>query len=209
MSHQNKPAMKQATTLLTARSGALPKKAIGQEAIRTHFPRDKSNTPAQYVRKGRIEGSIFMQGTKRGVQKLSAEGTKRYLHYLTQAGASVTLGAIEYLDLGQPGACQSFTKWSMGVPAIPMALTKRHKSRRMVELTFPKAHGEGSAVILLGVLAVHSVLEMMALGLADLFGESALLTFSIALHQVSSCGTQLPAMNMQGRQHVATGPNEM
>lgn len=41
-----------------------------------------------------------------------------------------------------------------------------------------------SAVILLGALAVHSVLEMTALGLADTFGDCALLTLSIALHQV-------------------------
>mmetsp|Transcript_20773 Transcript_20773/g.48196 ORF Transcript_20773/g.48196 Transcript_20773/m.48196 type:complete len:456 (-) Transcript_20773:2720-4087(-) len=40
-----------------------------------------------------------------------------------------------------------------------------------------------SAVILLGALGVHSVLEMMALGLSDSFGDSALLTMSIALHQ--------------------------
>jgi solute carrier family 39 (zinc transporter), member 1/2/3 len=40
-----------------------------------------------------------------------------------------------------------------------------------------------SAVILLGALAVHSVLEMMALGLADTFGDCALLTLSISLHQ--------------------------
>lgn len=39
------------------------------------------------------------------------------------------------------------------------------------------------AVILLGALAVHSILEMTALGLADTFGDSALLTLSIALHQ--------------------------
>ncbi|KAL3943131.1 MAG: hypothetical protein SGBAC_002780 [Bacillariaceae sp.] len=40
-----------------------------------------------------------------------------------------------------------------------------------------------SAIILLGALAVHSVLEMAALGLADTFGDSAILTLSIALHQ--------------------------
>ncbi|ACI65172.1 predicted protein [Phaeodactylum tricornutum CCAP 1055/1] len=40
-----------------------------------------------------------------------------------------------------------------------------------------------SAVILLGALAVHSILEMMALGLADTFGDCALLTMSISLHQ--------------------------
>ena len=41
-----------------------------------------------------------------------------------------------------------------------------------------------SAVILLGALAVHSILEMTALGLADTFGDCAILTLSIALHQV-------------------------
>jgi len=40
-----------------------------------------------------------------------------------------------------------------------------------------------SAVILLGALGVHSILEMTALGLADTFGDSALLSLSIALHQ--------------------------
>ena len=41
------------------------------------------------------------------------------------------------------------------------------------------------AVILLGAFAVHSILETMALGLADtLFRDSMLLSFSIALHQV-------------------------
>lgn len=43
-----------------------------------------------------------------------------------------------------------------------------------------------SAIILLGALAVHSILEMAALGLSDSFGDSAILTLSIALHQVSS-----------------------
>jgi zinc transporter 1/2/3 len=41
-----------------------------------------------------------------------------------------------------------------------------------------------SAIVLLGALAVHSILEMAALGLADTFGDSAILTLSIALHQV-------------------------
>jgi solute carrier family 39 (zinc transporter), member 1/2/3 len=48
----------------------------------------------------------------------------------------------------------------------------------------PAAKSSGrSAVILLGALAVHSVLEMMALGLADSFADCALLTVSISLHQ--------------------------
>ena len=49
------------------------------------------------------------------------------------------------------------------------------------------AHNTGrSAVILLGALEVHSILEMTALGLARSFGDSALLSVSIALHQVSN-----------------------
>ena len=45
-------------------------------------------------------------------------------------------------------------------------------------------HSGRSAVILLGALAVHSILEMTALGLANTFGDTALLSLSIALHQV-------------------------
>jgi len=40
-----------------------------------------------------------------------------------------------------------------------------------------------SALILLAALGVHSILEMMALGLSDSFSDSAILTISIALHQ--------------------------
>jgi zinc transporter 1/2/3 len=47
----------------------------------------------------------------------------------------------------------------------------------------PVANSGRSAVILLGALAVHSILEMMALGLSDTFGDCALLSLSIALHQ--------------------------
>ena len=52
--------------------------------------------------------------------------------------------------------------------------------------TLEKQESSGTgrgAVILLGALAVHSILEMTALGLADTFGDSALLSLSIALHQ--------------------------
>lgn len=48
----------------------------------------------------------------------------------------------------------------------------------------PAAGSGRSAVILLGALGIHSILEMMALGLADSFGDCAILTLSIALHQV-------------------------
>ena len=51
--------------------------------------------------------------------------------------------------------------------------------------TLPKAAPIGrSALILLAALAVHSILEMTALGLADSFGDCSLLSLSIALHQV-------------------------
>jgi hypothetical protein len=48
----------------------------------------------------------------------------------------------------------------------------------------PTRNTSRSAVILLAALAVHSILEMMALGLSDSFSDSAILTISIALHQV-------------------------
>jgi len=40
-----------------------------------------------------------------------------------------------------------------------------------------------SALILLAALGIHSILEMMALGLASSFGDAALLSLSIGLHQ--------------------------
>lgn len=54
------------------------------------------------------------------------------------------------------------------------------------------------AVILLGALAVHSILEMMALGLADSFGDSALLSLSIALHQVRTPMAGCYCINIMG-----------
>ena len=61
-----------------------------------------------------------------------------------------------------------------------------HNSSGSREVENGPSGGRG-AVILLGALAVHSILEMMALGLADSFGDCALLTLSIALHQVRRC----------------------
>jgi solute carrier family 39 (zinc transporter), member 1/2/3 len=51
-----------------------------------------------------------------------------------------------------------------------------------------------SALILLGALAVHSILEMAALGLAGSFSDSAILTLSIALHQVRTLITSSNAV---------------
>jgi len=61
----------------------------------------------------------------------------------------------------------------------------KKKSGAPPSLTTKESSGftGSSAVILLGALAVHSILEMTALGLADTFGDSALLSLSIALHQ--------------------------
>lgn len=58
-----------------------------------------------------------------------------------------------------------------------------------------------SAVILLGALAVHSILEMTALGLADTFGDSALLSLSIALHQPAESIALLVAFLKSGMPH--------
>lgn len=59
-----------------------------------------------------------------------------------------------------------------------------------------------SAVILLGALAVHSILEMMALGLADSFGDAALLTLSISLHQPAESIALLVAFLKSGLSHT-------
>ena len=58
-----------------------------------------------------------------------------------------------------------------------------------------------SAVILLGALAVHSVLEMMALGLSKSFGDCALLSLSIALHQPAESIALLVAFLKSGMPH--------
>lgn len=61
--------------------------------------------------------------------------------------------------------------------------THNHKHNGHASADTGKFVGGRSAVILLGALAVHSILEMMALGLSDSFGDCALLTLSISLHQ--------------------------
>jgi len=63
-----------------------------------------------------------------------------------------------------------------------------------------------SAVILLGALAVHSVLEMTALGLANTFRDSALLSLSIALHQPAESIALLVAFLKSGmpRKQITT-----
>ena len=60
---------------------------------------------------------------------------------------------------------------------------KKNTNNEVAAATAAKNTGR-SAVILLAALAVHSILEMMALGLSDSFSDSAILTISIALHQV-------------------------
>lgn len=62
-----------------------------------------------------------------------------------------------------------------------------------------------SAVLLLTALGVHSVLEMMALGLSNTFPEGALLTLSIALHQPAESLALLVAFIKSGlsKQRIA------
>jgi len=66
----------------------------------------------------------------------------------------------------------------------------------------PSAGSSGrSAVILLGALAVHSILEMMALGLSNSFSDCALLTLSISLHQPAESIALLVAFLKSGLSH--------
>lgn len=78
-----------------------------------------------------------------------------------------------------------------GGPAASVAVTAATTESNLTEDNNNENGGGGaaatsgrSALILLGALAVHSILEMAALGLADTFSDSAILTLSIALHQV-------------------------
>lgn len=59
------------------------------------------------------------------------------------------------------------------------------------------ATGRG-ALLLLAALSVHSVLEMTALGLADTFADTALLSLSIALHQPAESVALLVAFLKSG-----------
>jgi zinc transporter 1/2/3 len=58
-----------------------------------------------------------------------------------------------------------------------------------------------SALILLTALAVHSILEMTALGLADSFADCSLLSLSIALHQPAESIALLVAFVKSGIPH--------
>jgi hypothetical protein len=63
-------------------------------------------------------------------------------------------------------------------------LTTNNKGQQKNGVAEVQGTSGRSAVILLAALAVHSILEMAALGLADTFGDCAILSISIALHQV-------------------------
>ena len=65
--------------------------------------------------------------------------------------------------------------------------TQQHNGKVATKKAEEARNTSRSAVILLAALAVHSILEMMALGLSDSFSDSAILTISIALHQVCIC----------------------
>ena len=74
----------------------------------------------------------------------------------------------------------------------------RASNAKADSVTLASGSGSRGAIILLGALAVHSVLEMMALGLADSFGDCALLTVSIALHQPAESIALLVALLKSG-----------
>ena len=71
-----------------------------------------------------------------------------------------------------------------GVPNQTSNANAKSKQVGTASTTNNTMNSGRSAVILLAALAVHSILEMAALGLSDTFKDSAILTISIALHQV-------------------------
>merc|ERR1719506_2343243 len=70
-----------------------------------------------------------------------------------------------------------------GVPNQTSNANAKSKQVGTASTTNNTMNSGRSAVILLAALAVHSILEMAALGLSDTFKDSAILTISIALHQ--------------------------
>eukprot|EP00549_Striatella_unipunctata_P023298 CAMPEP_0118682516 /NCGR_PEP_ID=MMETSP0800-20121206/5526_1 /TAXON_ID=210618 ORGANISM="Striatella unipunctata, Strain CCMP2910" /NCGR_SAMPLE_ID=MMETSP0800 /ASSEMBLY_ACC=CAM_ASM_000638 /LENGTH=318 /DNA_ID=CAMNT_0006578909 /DNA_START=310 /DNA_END=1266 /DNA_ORIENTATION=+ len=58
-----------------------------------------------------------------------------------------------------------------------------HSEEKDDKATLKQASHGASAMILLGALSIHSLLEMSALGLASNFRDAALMTMSIGLHQ--------------------------
>lgn len=109
------------------------------------------------------------------------EGMNESLPYMIVLGGYLLIFFVEKVAFDAHGLMHD-----VGDDGHDHAHSSPKKQVKTLEGEDSSASGAGtgrSAVILLGALAVHSILEMTALGLARSFGDSALLSLSIALHQ--------------------------
>lgn len=110
------------------------------------------------------------------------EGYNEALPFMIVLGGYLLIFFVEKVAFDAEGIMHDFTNPEQDQIAIKTASSSEKGMEELVEADRTHSSGRG-AVILLGALAVHSILEMTALGLADSFGDSALLSLSIALHQ--------------------------
>lgn len=110
------------------------------------------------------------------------EGYNEALPFMIVLGGYLLIFFVEKVAFDAEGIMHDFTNPEQDKIAIETASSSEKGMEELVEADRTHSSGRG-AVILLGALAVHSILEMTALGLADSFGDSALLSLSIALHQ--------------------------
>lgn len=106
------------------------------------------------------------------------EGYNESLPFMIVLSGYLLIFFVEKVAFDAHGLMNDTSEQSKGVQD-----TKKTTTASDVTETSSDLNTGRSAVILLGALAVHSILEMTALGLANTFGDSALLSLSIALHQ--------------------------
>lgn len=102
-------------------------------------------------------------------------GYNEALPYMTVLGGYLLIFFVEKVAFDAHGILHEWEE--VGDTASKAVVQQKEEHNHDV------AHSGRSALILLGALAVHSILEMTALGLANSFSDSALLTFSIGIHQ--------------------------
>jgi len=112
------------------------------------------------------------------------QGYNESLPFMIVLGGYLLIFFVEKVAFDAHGLMNNSSEQSKGGKKEAKQKTVASKnSATDVSTTSSDLNTGRSAIILLGALAVHSILEMTALGLANTFGDSALLSLSIALHQ--------------------------